>query len=163
MYNYRKLAELPKHLVEIKDLKSLKDEVLFNFDFLLAKLQALGYQSMFIDFVNVSKAYPDDKDIKTLLNVIKGCGRTLLVDPYQLSTQLHGRLAGKELSDDLNKLLRDSSSINIPCFIPNKGCFESPGESLIHSFVGHVGTIENASFTADGTKLLSVALDSTLK
>ena len=84
-----------------------------------------------------------------------------------MPTQLIGRFGevndGKIASKYMTKLLRDSSSVNIPCFIPNKSCFESPGESLIHSFVGHVGVIEHASFTADGTKLLSVALDSTLK
>ena len=161
--NYRKLSELSKHLIAVKDLENLKQNVVFNFDYLLAKLQAFGHQSVIEDFMEVSKAFPGDSDIKLLYNVLKACGRTLRIDPYQLTTQLHGRLADKNLSGDLKRLLDDALHCNAPCFIPNKCCFESPGESLKHSFAGHTGNVEHASLTSDGKKLLSVAQDSTLK
>ena len=41
-YNLRKLNQLPHHLLESREINVLKDEVICNFDFLLARISALG-------------------------------------------------------------------------------------------------------------------------
>ena len=41
-YNLRKLNQLPYHLLNAGELNVLKDKVLCNYEFLLAKISALG-------------------------------------------------------------------------------------------------------------------------
>ena len=163
VFNYRKLSELPRHLIESQDLVNLKKHVLFDFDFLLSKLRAFGYQPLFEDVSEARKAYPHDKDIKMLSEILKISSRTLLIDPMQFPTQLYGRLDGENLSTDIKRLLDDASNSGIPCFIPNKICFETPGGSLLHTLAGHSGMVDHASFTEDEQRLLSVGQDSTLR
>ena len=43
-WNVRKMMELPLHMVKCGDLQALKDEVLFNLEWLLAKLKATSYR-----------------------------------------------------------------------------------------------------------------------
>ena len=40
-FNYRKLSELPTHLLCSKNIDDLKEQVLYNYDFLLRKLTRL--------------------------------------------------------------------------------------------------------------------------
>lgn len=168
VFNYRKLNELPRHLIQTEDLKNLCQHVLFNFDFLLAKLNAFGYQALLEDVIEARKAFPDFKDIKTLMDILKISSRTLIIDPRQFPTQLLGRLMPSEvepsgLSPNIQKLLNEASNSGIQCFLPNKQCFESPGGSLLHSFAGHTSNIAHVSFTEDKTKMISVAADNTLR
>eukprot|EP00111_Clytia_hemisphaerica_P016128 TCONS_00047711-protein len=163
VFNYRKLSELPRHLIESDDLVNLKKRVLFDFDFLLCKLRAFGYQPLYEDVSEARLVYPQDKDIKMLSEILKISSRTLLIDPMQFPTQLYGRLDSENLSPDIKRLLDDASNSGIPCFIPNKICFETPGGSLLNTLAGHTGMVEHASFTQDGKRLLSVGGDSTLR
>ena len=169
VFNYRKLSELPRHLIQSKDLENLCQHVLFNFDFLLAKLNAFGYQALLEDVIEARKAFSDFKDLKLLTDILKISSRSLIIDPNQFPTQLLGRLMpsdGKEPSSrspNIQKLLNEASRSGIACFLPNKQCFESPGGSLIHSFAGHTSNIEHVSFTEDKTKMISVAADDTLR
>ena len=43
-WNVRKLMELPEHIIKCGDLQVLKDEVLCNLHWLLAKLKATSYR-----------------------------------------------------------------------------------------------------------------------
>jgi len=163
VFNYRKLSELPRHLIETRDLVNLKKHVLFNYEFLLSKLQAFGYQSLIEDVSDAIQVYSTDKEIKTLHEVLKMSARTLLIDPHQLPTQLYGRLLEKNITEHMKRLMEDAFNSGSPCLIPSKKCFEAPGGSLLHSLAGHVGLIDHVSFTEDGKKLVSVGSDSTLR
>lgn len=49
-YNMRKLTELPYHLIKAERYLDLAQVVLFNYQWLFAALQALGLQSLLLDF-----------------------------------------------------------------------------------------------------------------
>ena len=169
VFNYRKLSELPRHLIKSKDLENLCKHVFFSFDFLLAKLKAFGYQALLEDVIEARKAFPDVLDLKLLMDILKISSRTLIIDPNQFPTQLLGRLMSaseggeRALSPNIQQLLDEASNSGVQCFLPNRQCFESPGGSLLHSFTGHTSNIEHVSFTEDKTRMISVAGDSTLR
>lgn len=163
-YNYRRLSELPRHVIRLGALEILKREVLLNFDFLLAKLNAFGYRYLLEDCTEASEAFPKDKDIKLLHDVMKMSGQALLDDPNQLPCQLIGRMFELEnKSTYITGLLDCARTSTVPCFYPNRRCFEAPGGSLLHSLVGHTGNVNGVSFNMDATKLFSAGEDSCIK
>ena len=167
VFNYRKLSELPRHLIRSRDLENLCEHVLFNFDFIFTKLCAFGYQTLVEDVVEASKEFPEEKEIKTLVEVLKISSRSLILDPNQFPTQLLGRLMPAKdeegCSKNIQKLLDQASNSGVKCFLPDRRCFDSPGGSLLHSLAGHTQNVTHVSFTEDKQRLISVAADDTLR
>ena len=64
IFNYRKLTELPHHLLCSAQLDELKKETLCNFEFLLAKLTATSIDVVLEDFTNARNVWGDDDDIR---------------------------------------------------------------------------------------------------
>ena len=163
VYNYRRLSELPRHLIRTQSLDLLKKEVLFDVDFLLAKLNAFGYRHVLDDCLEATEAFPIDKDIKTIHDFMKMSGRALLCEPSQLPAQLVGRMFDLEKSEHVKTLLKKAREAKVPCYYPNRRCFDAPGGPLKHSLTDHTGNVNHVSFSEDGTKLYSASDDSTVK
>ena len=163
VYNYRKLNELPRHLLETGNLASLKDNVIFNFDLLSAKLCALGLRNLLQDFSETLTIFSDETEIKLLHDCLRMSGKGLLADPNQLAAQLNARLCHLNGYDRISDLLEQSRNANVPCLYPSVACFERPGGPLVHSLVGHTGAIEWAVATKDGKRLLSLSQDQTMR
>ena len=163
IFNYRKLSELPKHLIHSDQKDLLKEKVLFNFDFIISKLKAFGYQHITEDCLEASDVFSKDKEIKLLHDFIKMSGRMIVTNPEQLPCQLIGRLCDYKKSSLVTKLLEDAYKANLPCMYPSQRCFDAPGGEILHSLVGHTQLINHASPTSDAKQLISVSNDSTLK
>ena len=163
VYNYRKLSELPRHLIKCGNLQALKDQVIFNFDFLSTKLAAFGLLSVVQDFDETLEAFANETEIQLLRDCLKMSGKGLIQEPNQLPAQLNARLSHLGGYDRISDLLEQSRSANVPCLYPSVSCFQRPGGSLVHSLVGHGMTIAWASVTKDGKMLLTVSHDYTMK
>ena len=163
VYNYRKLSELPRHLIKSRNLQALKDHVIFNFDFLSAKICALGLRSLMQDFNEALEVFKNEREIKLLRDCIQMSAKGLLGDPNQLAAQLNARLSKSKDHETINDLLDQSKRANVPCLYPSVPCFEKPGGPLVHSLAGHTSAVQWASLTKDGKRLISVAQNNVMK
>ena len=71
IFNYRKLNELPYHLVHAGELQMLKDRALLNFDFLLSKIRGIGLSSLIQDFKQALSMFPGDKELKLVCQCLE--------------------------------------------------------------------------------------------
>lgn len=154
IFNLRKLNELPYHLLHAGDLKSLNEETLFNFEFLLAKLRATSLESVLDDFAASLLLHPDDDELIVLEKTIQLSSFALKADPCQLAPQLLGRLTLYRDLDKfgyISKLLQQAYSSSVPCLIPSDKCLETPGGSLISSMKVPEGSVSRCcGFSCDG-------------
>ena len=92
VYNFRRLSELPYHLLHAQQMDLLKTECLMNYAFLVAKVSALSVRALLDDVQMAIAVEPSDMDLKMLSDTLHLAGPALLADPRQLASQLIGRL-----------------------------------------------------------------------
>ena len=95
MYNLRKLAELPHHLIASRNFFDLKNQVLFNYEWLYAKLNAMSIHDILGDFQQAIES--DDKiradpDIQLFAAALRVAGAQLNKHPSSLAFDLLSRL-----------------------------------------------------------------------
>ncbi|XP_068711765.1 NACHT domain- and WD repeat-containing protein 1-like isoform X2 [Montipora foliosa] len=159
-FNYRKISELPFHLVLCKDLETLKKEVLCNFSFLLSCLEAYSLRDLMDDF-DFALQRIFDKDIQLVKETLQLSTFALLQHPAQLSSQLLGRIPTGNESDIISSLLHQARNSRLSSLLPSTVCLTSPGGPLIHSMSGHQLPISALSSSADGKLIASASFDST--
>ena len=70
-YNLRKFGELPYHLVRCKQFKELYENVLFNYQWLYAKMSACPLQAVLGDFEDAYNHLQNDaKDVKREIQLV---------------------------------------------------------------------------------------------
>lgn len=158
-FNYRKINELPYHLVLCKDTETLKREVLCNFTFLLTCLEAYSLRDLMDDF-DFALQKIVDKDIQLVKETIQLSTFALLQHPAQLSSQLLGRMQVTD-SDRIKSLLHQAQNSWRPSLLPSTVCLTSPGGPLIHSMSGHQLPSSALSCSADGNLIASASADAT--
>ena len=163
VYNYRKLNELPHHLIKSGDVNFLKKHVVTNFDFLQSKLRALGWRSVLQDLKEAAVVFENDKEIELLRDCWQMSGETLLADCNQLAAQLIGRLGHLHHYEWIHTLLMQSRLAHVPCLYPSACCFDGPGGAFALTLAGHTAMISWASFSTDGKHLVTISEDQTLK
>ncbi|KAJ6634766.1 NACHT and WD repeat domain-containing protein 2, partial [Pseudolycoriella hygida] len=135
-YNLRKFGELPYHLVRSRRFQDLYENVLFNYDWLHAKLSSCPLQAVLADFEDAS-INTDDKDSKRELMLVADAlrlgGAILAIYPNMLAPQLVGRLL-PEIGGNTNikMLLKacDNSGPKHCSLIPLNHCLHTPGGPL---------------------------------
>jgi WD40 repeat protein len=144
VFNKRKLAELPYHLIRSKQLNELKETVLCNYFFLLEKLRAMSSSLVMDDFRMAVNEFPEDDELQLLFDTIGLSVNALKLDPQQLPSQLIGRLF--HMQDDASvsdtqpfvaKLLKQLRSTTFPYFVPHSKCLTSSGGPLLHAISEH--------------------------
>ena len=94
-YNLRKFGELPYHLVRCKQFEDLYVNVLFNYQWLYAKMSACPLQAVLGDFEDAC-SHVEDKSAKREITLVADSlrlgGAILGQYPDMLSPQLVGRL-----------------------------------------------------------------------
>lgn len=89
-------GELPFHLVRSRRFSDLYENVLFNYDWLHAKLSSCPLQAVLADFEDAS-TNNDDKDSKRELMLVADAlrlgGAILAVFPNMLAPQMIGRVS----------------------------------------------------------------------
>lgn len=158
-FNYRKINELPYHLVLCNDTKTLKLEVLCNFEFLLTCLEAYSLRDLMDDF-DFALQKIDDKDIQLVKETLQLSTFALIQHPAQLSTQLIGRVQTPD-SDEIKSLLHQAQNSWRPCLLPSRVCLTLPGGPLVHSMSGHAKPSSALSVSADGKLIASASADKT--
>ena len=137
--------------------------MVFNFDFLSAKICAFGLRNLLQDFNEALEVFSTEGEIKLLRDTIQMSGKGLLADANQLAAQLNARLVKTSKHERIGDLLDQSKRANVPCLYPSQPCFEKPGGPLVHSLAGHTSAVQWASLTKDGKKLISVAQNNEMK
>lgn len=160
IFNLRKLSELPHHLLYSNQLQTLKEETLFNFEFLLAKVQAASVEALQQDFNAAIAVHPDDKEFDLLSKWLGLSSLALREDPRQLPIQLIGRLykyTKKEQYPFLKKMLEAAKKPSIPAFIPKQQCLTPTGGSLVNSisYEEFHGGIEYVNFTSNSKTVVT--------
>lgn len=153
VFNYRKLNEMPFHLLKSDDFERLKQSALCNYEFLLVKLKATSVHDIIDDFIEALAVKPDDPDLKLVFETLQLSMEALNVSAEQLSSQLIGRLSSsRSPSPFIARLLRQAHHPSNPVLIPNIRCLERPGGKLVHSLPGLHGSLV---VSQDGCKAMN--------
>ncbi|KAK3103292.1 hypothetical protein FSP39_018264 [Pinctada imbricata] len=159
-YNKRKLNNLPYHRIKAGHAEILKDECLFNYEFLLAKINATSLRRVHSDFDLARSVFPEDKSIAELAQVLRLSEKALVIDPFSLAGQVISRLGdGKEATSIKNQCFQSSH----PFIVSNTDVMAKPGGNLKYVLTGHEATIEAISMTKDGKEVATVSYDNTLR
>lgn len=136
LFNAKQFGELPYHLVRSRRLTDLYENVLFNYDWLHAKLSSCPLQSVLADFED-SSAFVDNKDSKRELMLVADAlrlgGAILAVYPNMLAPQLVGRLLPEIGGNPNIRMLLRACDNNGPkhcALIPLNHCLHTPGGPL---------------------------------
>lgn len=162
-YNLRKFGELPYHLVRSRRFKDLYQNVLFNYDWLHAKLSSCPLQAVLADFEDASVNI-DDKNAKRELMLVADAlrlgGAILALYPNMLAPQLTGRLL-PEIggNENIKMLLRacDESGPKHCALVPINHCLHTPGGPLKYSLEGHQFAVFGFVLTSDYRYMVSIS------
>lgn len=163
VFNKRKLAELPYHLIKSKRMNELKETVLCNYESLLAKLRAMSCSLVMDDFRMAVNEFPEDDELQLLYDTIGLSMNALNLEPKQLASQLIGRLF--KMQDDpsssssnpfIVKLLKQLRSSSVPYFVPHTKCLTSSGGPLLHAIAEHdESTIDSLCLAHDNSTVIT--------
>ena len=132
--------------------------LLFNFDWLQAKLNATSIYSLITDFNFLS----NEPVLQTLQEALQLSSHILAQNPSQLANQLRGRLMSSE-ANELQELLRQSIPTGTPWLRFLNSSFTTPGERLIRTLTGHTGNVRAIAITPNGLQIISGSGDNTVK
>lgn len=161
-YNLRKFGELPFHLVRSKRFTDLYKNVLFNYDWLHAKLSCCPLQAVLADFEDAS-ANVEEAEAKRELNLVADAlrlGGAILTNPDMLASQLIGRLLPEIGGNPNIKMLLeacDESGTKHSALIPINHCLHTPGGPLKYSLEGHQFAVFGFSLTSDMRYMVSIS------
>ncbi|XP_034486259.1 NACHT and WD repeat domain-containing protein 2 [Drosophila innubila] len=162
-YNLRKFGELPFHFVRSRRFKDLFEHVLFNYDWLHAKLSSCPLQAVLADFEDASTNTEDKESKRELMLVADALrlgGAILAIYPNMLAPQLIGRLL-PEIGGNPNikMLLRacDRCGPKDCALIPVNHCLHTPGGPLKYSLEGHQFAVFAFCLTSDMRYMVSIS------
>lgn len=161
------LETLPSHLAEASQSERFY-KLLTDFDFIDAKISALGAQSLIEDYdfaFNADELFSGEKaeTLRLIQGAIRLSAHILEKDKTQLAGQLLGRLMSFELSDI--KLLLEQVKLKKNCswLRPLNSNLTLPGGRLLRTLIGHTGAILTLGVTPDGKWVISGSSDNTIK
>ncbi len=131
-FNLRKLNNLPWHLLHAEDIVTMKNTCLFNLDFLQAKLQACGVQSVLSDLQETQERYPDESLMTYLRSALSEAGASLTRHPTTLSVELAGRLLHLAKPNEDIALLVEQCYLQAT-LLPVTTTYPTPGGALTQS------------------------------
>ncbi|XP_069163973.1 NACHT and WD repeat domain-containing protein 2 [Procambarus clarkii] len=162
-YNLRKFGELPFHLVRARRFEDLYTHVLFNYQWLHAKLSSCPLQAVLSDFEDASTHIDDRDQIRELMLVADALrlgGAILSQYPDMLAPQLVGRLLPEmEANPHVKSILEqcDAEGIEHCGLLPSYHCSHTPGGPLKYSLEGHQFAVFGFRLTNDLRYIVSVS------
>lgn len=149
---------LAYHLVEAGRKEELR-QLLLDFDWLQAKLEATDATALIADFDFLA----DDADLRLVQGALRLSAHVLAQDRTQLAGQLLGRLMTKE-GTEINGLIEQANQIPAGIWLrPMTPSLPQPGGSLLRTLTGHTRTVYAVAVTPDGKRAISASADATLK
>ena len=164
-YNLRKLSELPYHLVNSRRVADLKREVLFNYDWLHAKITSMSLHDVLADFRFAAQNDMTDQETGLLANMLRLCGSFVNRNPHTLAFDLLGRLLPYyDVHCNIRVLLQqcDTVSLRHSAIVPVFQCFEATKGMLRYILEDHKKTVRDLIFSKSTDELISVSLDGTI-
>ncbi|XP_058799223.1 NACHT and WD repeat domain-containing protein 2 isoform X2 [Phymastichus coffea] len=162
-YNLRKFGELPYHLVRARRFNDLFESVLFNYEWLHAKLSSCPLQAVLSDFEDACLNIDDQNLVRELMLVADALrlgGAILGNHPDMLAPQLVGRLL-PEIGNNVNvrMLLRacDADGAKDCALLPLYHCLHTPGGPLKYSLEGHQFAVFGFCLTSDYRYVVSIS------
>ncbi|MEQ9236483.1 MAG: hypothetical protein RIG66_20630, partial [Coleofasciculus sp. E2-BRE-01] len=168
------LETLPTHFGEAGQFERLY-RLLTDFDFIEAKLEALGVQALIQDYEFVGNITPcpfqeklgDElpapaKTLTLIEETMRLSAHILAADKTQLAGQLWGRLMAFELLG-IQALLAQVKQQNKPWLRPLTSSFTPPGTPLRRTLNGHTDWVDAVAISPDGQQVVSASSDNTLK
>jgi WD40 repeat protein len=149
---------LALHLREAGRQMELR-ELLFQFEWLRAKLAATDVNGLLADFAQA----PKDTELNRVKCAIRLSAHVFAKDKTQLPSQLSGRLLSFEtptIQTLLNQIAQQNTVPWLCCLTPS---LTPPGGALIRTLEGHEGWVTAVCLTPDGKQAVSASHDSTLK
>ncbi|CAB3365460.1 Hypothetical predicted protein [Cloeon dipterum] len=162
-YNLRKFGELPFHLVRSQRFDDLFEHVLFNYQWIHAKLSSCPLQAVLSDFEDACAHLSNKETIRELTLVADALrlgGAILGVYPDMLASQLVGRLLPEIATNpNVKRLLEqcDKEGPHHSALIPMHHCLHTPGGPLKYSLEGHQFAVFGFKLTADYRYIVSVS------
>ncbi|KAL8578633.1 hypothetical protein ACOMHN_007091 [Nucella lapillus] len=158
-YNLRKLSEMPYHLVRSHRFEDFYEQVVFNYEFLHAKLSSMPLQSVLGDFEDLLE-HVYDKDVRLISDAIRLSGSILSHYPDMLGPQITGRLLPYYCQNPkIRSLIQqcDSDGLRHCAFVSAYHCLHTPSGPLQYSLEGHQFAPFGIASTRDGRSLVSVS------
>ncbi|KAL7293010.1 hypothetical protein TKK_0013456 [Trichogramma kaykai] len=162
-YNLRKFGELPFHLVRSNRFKDLFESVLFNYEWLHAKLSSCPLQAVLSDFEDACAFIEDQNLVRELMLVADALrlgGAILATHPDMLAPQLVGRLLPEIGSNNNVRMLLqacDEDGAKDCALMPVYHCLHTPGGPLKYSLEGHQFAVFGFCMTSDYRYLVSIS------
>ena len=158
-FNQRKLTELPHHLLQSNRLEELSESILFNINWIYAKLCTGSIQQLLADYDDsLSKIF--SKDIKIISDALRLCNTTLslhaeMVVPCVLASLLPYYQKNAKIRELL--IACDTEGIKINALIPMNYSIQTPGGPLQYSYNGHSVAPYHLAVTSNEKYLVSVS------
>ena len=146
-----------------KHYEDLYSNVLFNYQWLYAKMSACPLQSVLSDFEDACQ-HVEDKNARREITLVADSfrlgGAILGQYPDMLSPQLVGRLLSEmDNNRNIRNLLRqcDEEGLTQNALVPTYHCMHTPGGPLKYSLEGHQFAIFGFKLTSDFRYIVSVS------
>ncbi|KAL4712468.1 hypothetical protein ACJJTC_007484 [Scirpophaga incertulas] len=160
-YNLRKFGELPFHLVRSKRFTDLYAEVLFNYDWLHAKLNCCPLQAVLADFEDAKLHVNKDavRELMLVADALRLGGAILAQHPDMLAPQLTGRLLPEAHYSAVGALLRQcrARGTHHCALLPAHHCLHTPGGPLKYSLEGHQFAVFAFRLSSDKRYVVSIS------
>jgi hypothetical protein len=166
----RELSESPFQLAHA-ELWHTFDQLLGDFEFLQAKISAVGPQPAIDDFDlpfapdpqdSIRRSIGSTRHLQATQDALRLATQVLARDPGQLAGQLRGRLAPTEEPALQRLAALARAHVAPPAIVPRHPSLRGPGP-LVFRLAGHSGDVTAVAFTADGSRAISGSRDGTLR
>ncbi|CAF4551274.1 unnamed protein product [Rotaria sp. Silwood1] len=158
-YNLRKLSELPFQLTRAQREDDLYNHVLFNYDFIHAKLSSMPLNNCIFDYEN-SLEFNFDKEVKLMSDALRLSSSVLAADPNNLACQIIGRLLPfyttcRKIASFIDQC--ESTGLQHMSLVPAFNTLPSPGGPLVYSLEAHQFAVYGLEVVSAGQHLLTVS------
>ena len=158
-HNLRKLSELPHHLVRSHRYADMYTKVVFNYDWLHAKVSSMPLQTIIADFEDLMEVNYDN-DTRVIADAIRLSSSVLSHHPDMLAPQITGRLLPYYAQNPrIRQLIQqcDSDGLRHCALVSAFHCLHTPSGPLQYSLEGHQFAPFGIMTPADGKNLVSVS------
>ena len=162
------LETLPGHLAESVQGEKLH-QLLTDFDFIEAKLDAVGVQPLIEDYdlarvSDVLLSEGQTESLKLIQGAIRKSAHILEKNTTQLAVHLWSRLVDFEIPEIQAMLAQAKESKDALWLRHLKASLDRPGEGAVRTLVGHSDSVLAVTMIApDGKTAISASRDNTLK
>ena len=158
----RGLGELPYHLTWAGRAEDFRN-TLTEFNFLYAKVAALGPQPLIADYDEARRAGFRDESLELVQDALRLSAYVVGPDPVQLAGQLVGRLPSSG-DATVTRLLQQAQDWRAAAWLrPLFPTLTQSAGPLLRTLEGHTGDVTAVAVTPDGRYAISGSWDKTLR